>query len=647
MCGIYGLAYTDKSRRPEVALLDQMALAIFHRGPDEAGRLVRGSIGIGMQRLRIIDLSTGQQPIFNEDNTVGIVYNGEIYNFQGLRRELEAAGHHFRTQTDTEVVIHAYEQYGIDCLRHFNGMFAFALWDGRDGSLVLARDRSGQKPLFYHLTDERLAFASEIKSLLQAGDVPRQINPRSIYHYLSLQYVPGSETILRDVMQLPAGHVAVWRAGELTISRYWQPSYEPKRIQSIEAWRTEVRETVSAAVRRHLISDVPLGAFLSGGVDSSIMVALMSQIASGSVKTFSIGFDVAEYNELDHAQRIANQFKTKHQEFIVSETEVVNSLADVVWASDQPLADTSCLATYHLARLTRQHVTVALTGDGGDEAFAGYTRYFLDRLLRIYRYLPEWVRLKLIPQLASRLVERSDIPTDRNVVTGIRRLSQASSTSPKASILAWGSFFSEEQKNWLGNSDWLKIAGDEPSAKLLEHFYDRAQADTVLDRTLAVDFETYLADDLLVKADRMAMAHSLETRAPFLDNEVLTMAQHMPDNLRIRGRSQKWILRESFADCLPAQNTNRIKRGFGMPVSSWLRKTMRDYAHDILLSDQAVGRGYFQRKRVEQLLADHVSGRADHGQRIWALLVLELWHRQYVDAKVVDKPVAPVIQNSV
>ncbi len=633
MCGIYGLVYSDPARTPAAATLDQMARAIFHRGPDEGGRLVRGAAGIGMQRLRIIDLSTGQQPIFNEDETIGIVYNGEIYNFQELRRELESAGHRFRTQTDTEVVVHAYEQYGIDCVSRFNGMFAFALWDSRSQTLFLARDRAGQKPLFYHLTDERIAFASEIKSLLKAGDVPMTINPQSVYHYLSLQYVPGPETILQNVYQLPPGHVATWRGGELTTIRYWRPQYEPKRIQGEAQWKADVSTTVRAAVERHLVSDVPLGAFLSGGVDSSIIVALMSQIG-GDVKTFSIGFDVDAYNETEHARRIAERFGTDHREFTVSAREVIDSLADVVWFSDQPLADTSCLATYHLARLTRQHVTVALTGDGGDEAFAGYTRYLLDRLLRLYRHLPEALRLKLIPRLAALLNERSDVPTDRNIVTGVKRLAQASSTSPKASILAWGSFFSEEQKRWLANPDWLAANGFDDSAALLGAHFDDAKARTYLDRTLSVDFELYLADDLLVKADRMAMANSLETRAPFLDNEVLALAQHMPDSLRIRGRSQKWILREAFADILPPENVNRIKRGFGMPVSSWLRRELRDFAHDLLLSDQAISRGCFQPKNVEALLQAHNSGVSDHGQRIWALLVLELWQQQMIDAAV-------------
>lgn len=632
MCGICGLAYTDPERTVSTAFLENMAAAIFHRGPDEGGMLCRGPVGLVIRRLKIIDLATGSQPIFNEDGCIAIVYNGEIYNFLELRDQLEAAGHRFRTRTDTEVVIHAYEQYGLDFVRRFNGMFAFALWDERQRRLVLARDRSGQKPLFYHHNRERLVFASEIKALLRSGDIERQINSQSIYHYLSLQYVPGPETIFQGIMQLPAGHLGVWEGEHLTVSPYWRPEYEPKLQQSEQDWRAETRRFVTEAVERHLVSDVPLGAFLSGGVDSSIVVAAMSRVAGDRVKTFSIGFDVSEYNEIEHARRIANRFHTQHREFIVSPTEVTSALPDVVWACDQPLADTSCLATYHLARLTRQFVTVALTGDGGDEAFAGYIRYWLDRLLAVYQRLPERLRLKAIPRFASFLTERADIPTDRNFVAGIKRLAQASSTTSRASILAWGSYFTEQQKTWLADPEWLSQAASQDTTALLAGYYDDALAHTHLDRTLSADFLTYLADDLLVKSDRMAMANSLETRAPFLDNEVVALTAHMPERLKIRGRTQKWILREAFKDELPPENVRRIKRGFGMPVASWLRGHMQSFARDILLDTQTLRRGYFVSQHVRQLLDDHTAGRADHGQRLWALLVLELWHRKFVDA---------------
>jgi asparagine synthase (glutamine-hydrolysing) len=614
-----------------------MCAAMLHRGPDEDGMLIRSSVGLGMQRLRIIDLSTGKQPIFNEDGSIGIVYNGEFYSYRDLRRDLEEAGHQFRTQTDTEVIVHAYEQYGLECVRRLDGMFTLAIWDAHEQRLLLARDRSGQKPLFYHHTPDRLVFASEIKALLCVGDVPRQINNAAIYHYLSLQYVPGPETIFQGVMQLPPGHFAVWQQGDLMVTPYWQPEYEPKQHEDRgdSAWIAETRRVVEAAVGRHLVSDVPLGAFLSGGVDSSIIVAVMSKLTPGHVKTFSIGFDIPEFNETEHARRIATRFNTDHREFIVSAREVTDTLPQVVWYGDQPLADTSCLATYHLSRLTHEFVTVALSGDGGDEAFAGYTRYWLDRLLNMYRKLPNTIRRQTVPTIAALVPERTDIPTDRNFAAGMKRLAQASSTSAKASILAWGSFFTREQKTWLGDPDWLdRVAAQDSrdTVELLEHLYDTAHAHTVLDRTLAVDFLMYLADDLLVKTDRMSMAHSLEARAPFLDNEVIEFTSKMPENLKIRGKTQKWVLRKAFADLLPEENTNRIKRGFGMPVASWLRGHMQSLAREILLDNRALSRGYFLRERLEHLIDEHTSGRVDHGQRIWALLILELWHQQYVDA---------------
>jgi asparagine synthase (glutamine-hydrolysing) len=630
MCGICGTASTLTP--PSQATLQRMCDTMTYRGPDEDGYHLSAQAGLAMRRLSVIDLNTGTQPIYNETGDVAIVFNGEIYNYQPLRRRLEELGHNFLTQSDTETIVHAYEQYGPEAIASLNGMFALAIWDANNGRLLLARDRAGQKPLFYHKKPNGdLVFGSELKVLLASGDVPRRVNHNAIYHYLSTQYVLGPETILEDVYSLPAGHYAVWEDGELTVTRYWSPSYTPKADYSTNEWIERTRQTVTEAVDRHMIADVPLGAYLSGGVDSSIVVSIMSELAAGRVKTFSIGFDVAEYSETGHARRIAERFNTDHNEFIVSIDQVTDTLDKVVFHADQPLADTSLMATYLLAQLTRDHVTVALTGDGGDEAFAGYTRYTLDRLLRVYRILPETVRLQLIPAIGRLLPERSDIPTDRNVVAGIRRLAQASSTTHKASILAWGSFFTEEHKQALATDQWLDCVAVGPTPEALAAIYDAANATTRLDRTLATDFVTYLADDLLVKADRMSMAHSLETRAPFLDNDVLDLTGTMPESLKIRGRTQKWVLRQAFADALPPENVNRVKRGFGMPVASWLRGHMQDYAREVLLDTQTIERGYFRREAVAGLIDEHTSGTVDHGQRIWALLVLELWHRQFID----------------
>ncbi|MFZ4827355.1 MAG: asparagine synthase (glutamine-hydrolyzing) [Phototrophicaceae bacterium] len=627
MCGICGTLNTHQPA--EQHILDAMCTAMLHRGPDEDGFFVDGTIGLGMRRLKIIDLASGKQPIANEDQSVQVVYNGEIYNYLTLRQQL-LPYHDFSTQSDTETLVHGYEQWGVAMLERLNGMFTFALWDARQQRAILARDPSGQKPLYYyHAPDGSLIFASEIKVLLESGRVPRPLNPHAIYHYLSTQYVMGHETILEGVYQLPAGHYLIWQGGKLTLERYWQPTYEPKYQHDERTWIEQTRQTVTEAVQRHMISDVPLGAYLSGGVDSSVIVGVMSQLQTDPVRTFSIGFDVASYSETSHARRIAERFHTDHHEFIVSAQDVTQVLERAVWAADQPLADTSIMATYLLAQLTRQHVTVALTGDGGDEAFAGYTRYVLDRALAWYRRVPAPVRQVWIPNLAQRLPSRSDIPTDRNILQGIKRLGTASATSPKASILAWGSFFDEEQKRALCHPDWVNSFQPTSTASRLGAVYDRAIARTHLDRTLATDFELYLQDDLLVKADRMAMAHSLETRAPFLDTDVLALSLRMPAGLRIRGGVQKYALRQAFRDVLPSENVNRIKRGFGMPIGSWLRGHLRPLTHEVLTDPSLYARGWFVRAYVEQLLDEHQAGREDHGQRLWALLVLALWLRQF------------------
>jgi asparagine synthase (glutamine-hydrolysing) len=628
MCGIAGIAYSDHQFVVDKTMLARMCDAIVHRGPDGRGMHCQQNVGLGMQRLSIIDLATGNQPIFNEDGSIWVVFNGELYNFQPLRQQLAALGHVFTTQSDTEVIVHAYEQYGLDCIPLFNGMFAFALWDEHHQRLILARDRSGQKPLFYHQTAERFVFASEIKALLRVPQIARSIHLPSLYHYLSLQYVPGPRTIFEDILQLPPAHYAVWHDGHLTIQPYWTVAYEPQQQISDEEWQRQVRRAVWQAVERHMISDVPLGAFLSGGVDSSIIVGVMSQISKQPVKTFSIGFDIHEYDETQHARRVAERFNTEHKELILSTRDIISVIHDVVCAVDQPFADTSALAVYCLARFTRQHVTVALSGDGGDEAFAGYLRYLLDPWLSIYRRFP---LRNIVTPLVKRLKVNSRIPTDHNVVAGLQRLEQAAATSAKASIMAWGSYFGEAHKHWLGTGDWLAAVGAHNTEHLLATSYDDAQATTPLTHTLATDFVTYLPDDLLVKADRMSMAHSLEVRAPFLDNEVLALTAAIPDHHKITGFTQKAILRRAFADLLPPENVNRIKRGFGIPVSAWMLTALRGMVQEVLLDGRLGQRGYFQRTRIQQLYDEHQARTHDHGQRLWALLMFELWCQQYLD----------------
>jgi asparagine synthase (glutamine-hydrolysing) len=629
MCGICGTLNIDQPSQQHT--LEAMCAAMLHRGPDEDGFFVQGTIGLGMRRLKIIDLATGKQPITNEDGSVQVVYNGEIYNYPTLRQQL-LPYHTFHTQSDTETIVHGYEQWGVAVVERLNGMFAFALWDAHQQRALLARDPCGQKPLYYyHAPDGSLTFASEIRVLLASGRVPRRLNPHALYHYLSAPFVMGPETILEGVYQLQGGHYLIWQGGKLTLERYWQPTYEPKYQYDERTWIEHTRHTVTEAVRRHLVSDVPLGAFLSGGVDSSVVVGVMSQLQTEPVRTFSIGFD-AGYSETSHARRIAERFHTDHHEFVLSAQDITQVLEPAVWAADQPLADNSLLATYLLAKFTRQHVTVALTGDGGDEVFAGYLRYVLDRAIAWYRHVPARVREAWLPQLARRFPARSDIPSERNILQGIKRLGAASATSPKASILAWGSwsFFDEAQRRALCQPDWVASFQPTTTASRFSAVYDRALAQSHLDRTLATDFELLLQDDYLVKVDRAAMAHSLETRAPLLDKDVLGLAMRMPEGLRIRGGVQKYALRQAFRDVLPSENVNRIKRGFGMPIGSWLRgHQLRALTHEVLTDPSLYARGWFVRAYVEQLLDEHQTGREDHEFRLWALLVLALWLRHF------------------
>lgn len=598
---------------------------MVHRGPDDRGIGLYQQAGFAMQRLSIIDVTSGNQPISNEDGSIHIVFNGEIYNFVELRDVLKQRGHTFQTKTDTEVIVHAYEEWGAECVNKLNGMFAFAIWDELKQHLLLARDRTGQKPLFYLEVDDKLFFASELKSLLHT-DVRLDINPTAIYHYLTLQYIPDPITIYKQVYKLPPAHILIWQHSSYQLQRYWTPDYRNKLELNEAEWVERLRYELREAVRRRLISDVPLGAFLSGGVDSSIIVGLMAELQSEPVKTFSIGFNESQFDETAHARRVAVYHNLDHHEYIVGFDDVAELLPKLVWHLDEPMADSSILPTYHLARVTREHVTVALNGDGGDEAFAGYLRYLLDKPLSIYRLVPDFIRNGIVDQIGARLSSNPNVPVEKNMVTGLKRLGQASSTAKSASILAWGSYFSEAMKQSMCQPAFLEDIAAQDSIRLLTHQYEQALADTHLNKTQYVDLHTYLPGDLLVKVDRMTMACSLEARSPFLDHNVLELAASMPDHLKIRGLTQKWILRKAFADKLPSENVKRIKRGFSVPISEWFRASLHGMAQDLLLRPQTHIHDYVRPDAIEKLLSEHRTLRRDHGSRIWALLMLELWH---------------------
>lgn len=603
--------------------------AIHHRGPDSAGCYVAGPVGLAMRRLAIIDLAGGDQPLTNEDGTIQLVFNGEIYNFRQLRDELIGQGHCFRTHSDTEVIVHAYEQWGDDMLARLHGMFAIALWDARAERLLLARDRMGEKPLYWHHSANGLLWGSEAKSLLAAPWVERRINPLALHHYLTLQYTPDPLTIYDGIHQLPAAHkLVVERGGSPQISRWWQLEFGPKWELSEAEAIAQARDLLAKAVERQLVADVPLGAFLSGGIDSSIIVALMAERMSEPVKTFSIGFEERQFSETHYARQVAARYATDHHEFIFRPADLVRVIEGVIGATDEPFADPAALPLYELARQTRRHVTVALSGDGGDETLAGYRRYALDGLLRPYAALPAWLTQQALPAAVALLPEPGWIPEDRNPLTGIKRLGQFSAITHKASLARWGSYFDEGQKLALYSDDLREGLGHSTSADWIAVAFDQARATSLLDRTLHADHVTYLAGDLLPKTDRMTMAHSVEARAPFLDAAWVEWTARLPERYKLRGMQTKWLLKASFADKLPPDIARRGKQGFGVPVGHWLRHELRGWARERLIGNTALN-AWLRPTAIQRLLDEHDSGRVNHGKRLWAVLMFALWQEQY------------------
>lgn len=630
MCGICGWLTRDTSQPIDHELLARMNAAIRHRGPDSDGFFVASSIGMAMRRLAIIDVAGGDQPIMNEDGSVVLTYNGEIYNFAELRSELEKYDHQFRTHSDTEVVIHAYEQWGDDALVRFNGMFAIALWDAKRERLLLARDRMGKKPLYWHDSAHGLLWGSEAKAILVAPWVQRQVNPLALHHYLTLQYTPDPLTIYEGIQQLPAAHkLVVERGGKPQVSQWWQLAFEPKWTLSDADAIDQARTLLDDAVHRRLIAEVPLGAFLSGGIDSSIIVALMARRSREPVRTFSIGFDQKQYSETQYARQVAERWHTEHHEFTFRPDDLRRVIAGVVAATDEPFADLAALPLYELARQARQQVTVALCGDGGDETLAGYRRYAIDGRLQPYAALPGWFTRRLVPAAASLVPEPAWLPEDRNPITGVKRLGQFSAVTHKASLVRWGSYFTHEDKLALYTDAWRERLACADTAGLIASAYDTAHAASLLDRTLHADHVTYLAGDLLPKTDRMTMAHSLEARAPFLDLDWVEWTARLPQGFKVRGMQTKWLLKAAFADVVPANIMARGKQGFGVPLGVWLRGELREWARERLLTNRSLDE-WFRPDAVRQLLAEHDGGKVNHGKKLWALLMFVEWQARYL-----------------
>lgn len=623
MCGICG--YFSSDAPVERALLERLNATLIHRGPDSNGYFVDGRVGLAMRRLAIIDVAGGDQPIGNEDGSIQVVYNGEIYNYRALRVELEKYGHRFATNSDTEVIVHGYEQWGDAMLPRFNGMFAMAVWDRTRRRLLLARDRMGKKPLYWHYSARGLVFGSEAKAVLATPWVERSIDAVALHHYLTLQYTPDPLTIYRDIQQLPAAHQLVIEAdGQPRISRWWQLDFEPKWTLTEGEVIAQARTLLSAAVERRLMSEVPLGAFLSGGLDSSIVVALMADRLAEPVKTFSIGFDEDAYSEVKYARLIAERYHTDHHEFVFRPADLVRVIEGVIAATDEPFADPAALPLYELARQTRQHVTVALSGDGGDETLAGYRRYVYDDFLRPYAALPRWLTQRVVPAVTGWLPDSARLPEDRNPITALKRLGQFSAVTPKASLVRWGSYFSHADKLVLYADRWRDELKSSDTADVIAAAYDDAHARLRLDRTLHADHVTYLAGDLLPKTDRVTMAHSVEARAPFLDAEWVEWTARLPQKYKVRGLKTKWLLTAAFADQLPPEILGRGKQGFSVPIGLWLQRELRAWAHERLIENSRLNE-WFKPEAVRRLLDEQARGHINHGKKIWALLMLAVW----------------------
>jgi len=622
MCGITGkLSYDAQRIQPE--LLAAMTDAVTHRGPDSAGYYFGDGIGLGHRRLSIIDLSTGDQPLANEDETVWVVFNGEIYNFMDVRAELEALGHRFRTRTDTEIIVHGYEEWGPRCVERFRGMFAFAVWDARNRRLLLARDRLGVKPLYYAPLADGLVFGSEIKSLLQDAAVPREWCPEAIDAYLTLEYIPGPGTIYRHIHKLPPGHVLVAENGRMHVRQYWDlqftgdgdPGGEQEYLERLDAL---LRESVSL----RLISDVPLGAFLSGGIDSTAVVAYMVETSDAPVVTTSVGFEEQAFDELAHAKTVADHLRCEHHP-VVANPNVRDLLPRLAWHFDEPFADPSAVPTYYVSAAARERVTVALSGDGGDELWAGYARHHVERWEgRVRRLLGP-----LLTRAAGHIGER--LP---HSIKGARALGHLALSPEEACARKHAyAIFEGAEKRGLYTDGFAAATRTSDPFETFRAAYRTCGSPDPVDRALYVDVKTYMVDDILVKVDRMSMAVSLETREPLLDHKLLEFAARVPSSLKLRGNTRKYLLRKVLQPRVPASILERGKQGFEPPTGEWLRGPLAGMTHELLLDGRLRGRGLFDPRVIARVWDEHRSGRRDHRERLWTLVMLELWFREYID----------------
>ena len=634
MCGIAGILYRD-GKVPDKELIRRMCDTMAHRGPDGKGNIALAGCGFGHRRLSIIDLECGAQPMSNEDESVWITFNGEIYNFPELKLELEALGHKFRTRSDTETIVHLYEEKGAELLNRLRGMFALGIWNTRKKVLLLARDRIGKKPLYYFEDNEGIYFASEIKALLVLKNCPRQIDPRSIELFLAYQSIPGEHTIFDGVKRLAPGHMLIWKPDcHAKVSKYWEANWSEKTKMNYEDAKLRLRELILDAVKCRLISDVPLGAFLSGGVDSSAVVAAMAEVSDAPVKTFSIGFPQSDFDETKYARIIAKKFGTQHEEFIV-EPNAISILPKLVWHYDQPYADSSALPTYYVSQVTRQRVTVALNGDGGDEFFGGYERY---RALLFYKLFRSMTNepLRSLFESATKFIPEGSM--NRSIPRKIRRFAAAARLEPDKFNISLFEYFDLNQRKELYSDEFqTRLNGYNADRYLFEimNADSMTEADEI-DKVLRADTLMYLPDTLLVKVDIASMAVSLEARSPLLDTSIMEFAASLPREWKVGMFQSKKILKDAHRGIIPDEVMFRRKMGFSMPVSHWFRNELHEFLKEVLLDNKSIGRNYFKRSSIETLISEHKSGMKNNANKLWALLMLELWHREVLEKRVIS-----------
>ncbi len=630
MCGIAGIVAEDATLH---RALPRMVATLQHRGPDDEGFAHIGRAALGHRRLSIIDVDRGRQPMLNEDQTIGIVFNGEIYNFPALRRELEAEGHRFRTRSDTEVLLRLYERDGVDCVTRLQGMFAFAIWDDRHRRLLLARDHMGQKPLFYARAGGAILFASEVKGILASGLVPARPDLEALYHYISLRFIPDRLTLFEGVQKLPAAHRLVIEDGEERLERYWRLSSWEKMRGSEAELVDRLDRKLAETVKDHLLSDVPVGSFLSGGIDSSLITALMARHSEGAVPTFSIGVEEHDFNELPYARLVAEQYGTRHHEEVVR-PDLVRLVPRMIWHLDEP-ADPFGIGVYLVSKLASQHVKVVLSGDGGDELFAGYDRYAGHRLADIYGVLPAALRRTVMRRLIARVPDSYAYKSFAQKLRWLNEVSLLSHGERYARSMSFLRFTEEDKARLFTQNARAALGAPDSQQKILEHF-DVPGIPDLVDRMLYTDLMTRMPDHLLSIVDRMAMAHGLEVRPPFMEHRMVEFAAAIPASLKLKGTRLKYILRRVASRHLDPTLVRRKKQGFGFPLAYWLRGELSPLLREVMRQSRFIEAGIFEPDYVHGLVDEHVQGKRDHNYRLWLLLNLELWHRLFLEGQSVE-----------